>query len=550
MNRIFLYLFFLVTTAVFISGCTNPFKDIDIRVDANVFKYTAVVEVRSNNGEPINNATVSLRGKDADKIYNAEGKKVFKVSGGMLLLALDPKVIPQAGNPISFSVDVTAPDFMDINIPVAISADNNSTMVSATMINTKSLPQGLAVKNSTVALGANGATTAPVTINTNAGAGVTETVSISLPSGTQFKDAQGNVVNAGSLAVKTLVANTSSNDILDLFPGGGLSLSEIKTASGSTTAGSLLPAALTEVSMSAGSTAIKSFNQPIDITLQLDQNYFNPLTNAKVKAGDQLQVLSYSADKGVWTYESTGTVVTEAGKLALKISTTHLTWFTGGAVVNSCSNDVKVKFNASWLANGTTHPVTYKVFSVANGNKDKQLSSGTFTVTNGTEASISKLPSSAVVISYFDIEGNELASQNVQNPCSLNSVQAISLNASPVAGNAKVTMQLYVRCPGNTQAVTLLPTFYLYYKDAGAASSSYKLLGTVTKGFISTTLLNTAKRYDFKAVWGTYVKLATDKSVKADNTGTVGDGPNEIIGEKAGATNLAILKEVCSQNGY
>lgn len=550
MNRYYYYFLFLLSTAIIYTGCANPFKDIDIRIDTNIFKYTAVVEVFSNTGEPISNATVTLRGKDADKIYNAEGKKEFKVSGGMLLLALDPKVAPQAGNPVTFSVDITANDYLSVNIPVTINAENLSTMVSATMINTKNLSQGLNIKTSTVTLGANGATTAPVVINTATSNGVTETVSIALPAGTQFKDAQGNIVNAGPLAVKTLVANTSSNDVQDLFPGGGLSLSQIKTASGATSSGNLLPAALTEVSMSAGNTSIKSFNQPIQITLQLDQNYFNPLTNATVKEGDQLQVYSYSADQGIWTFENTGLVVKESGKLALKLNTTHLTWFTAGAMVSSCTNDFKIQFNASWLSNGITHPVTYKVFSVANGAKDKQLATGKFTVTNGTEGNLNKLPSSAVIISYYDVEGNELAAQNIANPCSIGSVLAVTLNTSPVAGNPKVTMQLYVRCPNNKNPVTLLPTFYLYYKDAGAPTTAFKLLGTVTKGYISTTLLSTSKPYDFKAVWGSYVKLASNKTVSVDNAATVGDGPNEIIGTMAGATNLEMLKEVCKENGY
>jgi len=51
-------------------------------------------------------------------------------------------------------------------------------------------------------------------------------------------------------------------------------------------------------------------------------------------------------------------------------------------------------------------------------------------------------------------------------------------------------------------------------------------------------------------VWGSYVKLASNKTVSVDNSATVGDGTNEIIGTMAGATNLEMLKEVCKENGY
>ena len=536
-----------LTAALVLAGCSDPYKDLDIRVDTNVFKYTTVVEVKSSNGASLDNATVTLKGADADKIYNTEGRKIFKISGGLLVLALDPKAEPTEGNPIRFSVDVSASDYLPVSIPVTISEGQNSGLVSAVMINTKSLPEGVNIKTSSVGLGSDGAISAPITLSSPAGGGVTETVSISLPAGTQFKDAAGNVIAAGSLSVSTLVANTSSNDVLALFPGGSLALPEVKTGDGNTSAGTLLPAALTEISMNAGGTAVKNFSQPIDIEMQLDPSYHNPKTNAVVKVGDVLDVYSYSADQGIWTYENSGNVALSGGKLVLKTSTTHLTWFTAASVVSSCANSLHVKFDASWLANGATHPVSYKAFSTAD---QKQLTQGTVTVSNGTETAISNLPSAAVTISYYDIQGNVLATQSLLNPCDVSALQTIRLNASPVSNNPKVTMQLYVRCPNNTQAVTLLPTFYLYYKETGKPATDYKLLGTVTKGYISTNLLTTTKTYDFKAVWGTYVKYANGKTVTADNSATVGDGPNELIGTKAGATNLEMLKEVCKENGY
>lgn len=540
-------LLFFISAIILLNSCDNPFKDVDIRVDSNIFKYTTILEVKSTSGQSLDNANITISGPDADKIYNGEGRKVFKVTGGILLLALDPKVQPEKDKPVSFSVSITAPDYLPISIPVLMNKDQNSGLVSTTMLNTKTLPDGINSKTSTVALGADGSTTTPVTVSTTTGSGVTETVNITLPTGTKFKDANGNTITGGNVSINTLVANTSNNDVLNIFPGGSLSLPEIKTQSGSTVAGALLPAALTEISMNVGGTAIKNFTQPIEILLQLNPNYINPKTSAVVKAGDQLDVYSYSETQGVWTFESTGTVILSSGKLALKATTTHLSWFTGAAVVTSCNNNYNLKFNASWLPNGITHPVSYKVFTAAD---QKQIAQGTFTVTNGTEGVIRNLPSTAITISFYDIQGNLLATQNIQTPCSVNTLQAISLNASPVSNNPKVTMQLYVRCPNNVEKVTILPTFYLYYKNAGTTENSFKLLGTVTKGFISTALLDPTKTYDFKAVWGTFVKYAYGKKVNIDNTATVGDGSNELIGTKAGATNLKMLSEVCKENGF
>jgi len=38
-----------------------------------------------------------------------------------------------------------------------------------------------------------------------------------------------------------------------------------------------------------------------------------------------------------------------------------------------------------------------------------------------------------------------------------------------------------------------------------------------------------------------------NKAVEADNSGTVGTKPGDIIGVKAGATNLGILTEECGK---
>ena len=79
MKLFFINILVIVLAVFTFTSCTNPMKDLDIKVQTNVFKYTAVVEVKSSAGLSLDNATVTLRGKDADKIYNAEGKSSLKL---------------------------------------------------------------------------------------------------------------------------------------------------------------------------------------------------------------------------------------------------------------------------------------------------------------------------------------------------------------------------------------------------------------------------------------------------------------------------------------
>src|SRR5690606_41657879 len=93
--------------------------------------------------------------------------------------------------------------------------------------------------------------------------------------------------------------------------------------------------------------------------------------------------------------------------------------------------------------------------------------------------------------------------------------------------------------------LTLLPTFQMFYREVG--TTEYKYLGSVSNGFLRTTLLKTdGTQYDFKAIWNERVKVVGGHSISEDNTATVGIGPGDIIGSKAGSTNLAILTEECN----
>src|SRR5690606_3404623 len=122
---------------------------------------------------------------------------------------------------------------------------------------------------------------------------------------------------------------------------------------------------------------------------------------------------------------------------------------------------------------------------------------------------------------------------------------AIQLPDPSDATSTTSTLQLYVRCPGQTTVVTLLPTFQMFYRESG--TTEFKYLGSVSNGFLRTTLLKTdGTKYDFKAIWNERVKIVNDHSVSEDNTATVGIETGDIMGSKAGATNLAILAEECN----
>jgi|GEM_PF-333201 len=547
-NRIsFILLMFLAVVGMIVA-CTNPFKDLEISVSSNVFKNVVNLEVSSSAGASLDNATIVITGPDAEKIYNAEGKKVFKVTGGFLFLAVDPNVVVSEQAPLNINVAISAANHLGAQIPVKITGAEKIAMRKVVLLNTTSASSEMAVKNTSVSLAPNGTPAADVTVNIPPPAGSAESATITIPAGTQFRDANNNVVSGTDLKVSLIVPKTGSESLAEVFPGGtGLTQPAIQTANG-TSAGTLMPGGMSEVSFTLNGTAITNFSKPIDLGIILDPDFVNPGTGQKVKAGDKLSIFSFSSNNPIWKLEQEATVQSLGGKLTVNFTSSHATWFLAGNLVESCSNDLKIKLMADWLKNGVTHPVTVKVYSSAQGNADKLLVQKSVTASDGSELSFDYLPQAPVIVKSFDADGNTLSETTVTNPCN-GGLQTISLAASPAAGNPKTTMQLYVRCPNQAQRVTILPTFYLYYKIHG--QTGYKLVGIVTNGYISTTLLDPAKKYDFRAVWGATVKDVNDVAVKVDNTATVGDNAagGEILGTKAGATNLELLKEKCKEAG-
>ena len=561
----------MVVTGLIMTRCTDALKDVQITVNSKVFKYTTLFEVSGSSGADMQDATVTLTGEDASRIFNMNGYQDFKISGGVLAFAVDPNNLPTEDHPVAFNVIIKKSGYSTVNIPVEITIADSSAMHYVVMINRASPPTGVESKSNTLKL-QNGKVIKDTVIYVGPGTCTCTTgkTTVGLKAGTAFKTGDGTILGSelSSIQITSLYVETSSNDALQVFPGGDLTQKKVQVEGGEFQAGTLLPAGLIELSMTGAGKEIKGFTTPIDITIRLNPDYINPETKDPVKAGDQLKVFSYSTDKGYFQFETEATVEDLGGNLSVHFPVDHLSWFMVGDFIKACNSSIATvlsnnaamvslafKIQAAWLATGVTTPVTIKVYSTKDGgtNPDLLIYTLSGTIMDGQQLATSIIPGMPIIIKVFDAFGNQMFSGNVSDPCSLATTLGseggvdLPLNQTDATSNAKTTMQLYVRCPNNKNPITVLPTFYLYFKDAGASDDTYKLVGMVTNGYITTNLLSVNKRYDFKAIWGNTVKVVHDKSVLADNTATVGDnqGAGELIGTKAGATNLEMLKENC-----
>ena len=529
----------LLIVAFTLNGCRNPAYEVNVLFDAQVITYKAGLQLTDASGSALpGNIDVTVTGPDAASIYDFSGTKKIYAPNGVITLGVHPNFIPTASKTLSFNVIIKIPGYEEKNIPMTIGVnDFTQDIKGITMVKTTVNTPYTSVVVKDFPLGAGGATTVVSSFSTPSTSGVPQTTSISIPVGTTFKDANGNLLTGGSLTAQAINFDAGDPALVSLFPGGDLSATNVIGKGGTTGAAFFSPAGFTDITMFVGGVEVRQFSTPINVSIQVDPLFkMNGATTA-VKAGDVLSVYSYQVSTGQFKYESEVAAALDAsGKLAIPFTTNHLTKFIIGEVfpVGTCAIP-EVTFIAPWLgANSTV--VSIEILTL-DGTK-RLAYAPSQVIFNGTKVPFENLPPFAV--SYIIRQGTTtIAAGNITDPCAGAPISITLPNpATPVD---LVTLLLNVKCP---QGQITVPNFDLYYKPVGAPDSQFALLGTVTKGSIKTTLLKVGTSYDFRAYWANSVKTVNNRPIStADMSETVGE--NDFLGSKSPNYNKSLLIEAC-----
>ncbi len=536
MKKIATYICALILLSV-TGACENPLKDFDLIISTEVIKHSATLRIVDQNGNTINGVSVTLESGDTQDIYNMNGFRDFKPTENLVTFGLDPKRTVSASNPVRFMVSIAASGYTTQIVPVSIT-DASAGIETIILRKPTQVPGGVEQVTQNIALGANGATTEAITVSLPSADGEGGRVALSIPAGTQFRDAAGNIIVGTNLQVVVGSINGRDQNAQSVLPGGSLRSNNVILAGGASAAGTFSPAAITEINMVINGVAIRQFSQPLTVSLPVSDDYISPITGQTIATGSNFDIFSNSSDDGLWRFEQSIAVGGSAASgYEVSFPITHLTFFLAGEFAEACSDESIINFSGEWMSNSSTYPVT--VEAVWGGNV---IASAQYSVSsNNASISIANLPANNVSIVVKNAAGAVIAESTL---ATCGQITQIVLPSPGDPTNAVATLQLYVRCPDKVDPITLLPTFQLFYRVTG--TREFKFLGTVTNGFLRTTLLRTeGTKYDFKAIWNNRVKVVGGKTISVDNTDTVGIQPGDIMGEKAGATNLAILTEEC-----
>src|SRR5690606_35750640 len=117
-------------------------------------------------------------------------------------------------------------------------------------------------------------------------------MALTIPSGTQFRDANGTVITGTNVQIVVTSIDANNEDAVVLLPGGDLRADQVVLDGGATAAGTFSPAAVSDIRMLVNGTQVRQFSQPLVVSMPVPSNYVSPITGQAIAAGKNFQIFS------------------------------------------------------------------------------------------------------------------------------------------------------------------------------------------------------------------------------------------------------------------
>lgn len=492
-----------------ITNCDMP--DTEVHVSQDFMTHVAQVNFvtdASNQAagkllEDLNEIPVTIEGPDKDKVYNIEGKRVFKIQGGRLHLLLSPNELTSDTESRTVNVIVNISGYLKRIVPVTFVKAINNGFVEVALIKETNLPAGIKLaedKNGKVGTVTGLDKTISIKASNDDVEGVT--TEIIIPEGVKMKDANGGLLS-GDLIAK-VISFTDNGDLTAYFPG-GLMPTNIDMGNGNTQDGAFVSAGFAAINMTVNGKTVKTFEGgEVAVKMTLGKTNYNPATGLPFKKDDTIGIWSYDDDKGQWKLEEENGIIKEDtdGSLYVTFTTSHLSYFNldylasgnGGKCFYTnlkvkwtgvtSDNKVRARFVFTYLGSGV-NPWTQRVMT----------SEGE--VYNDANIFIYNAPRLPIQIEVYDIDnGKSLAKKTFGNGVLCNGNAEISISApAPVVELVSLTYK------GMCNGTIIYPPVgtLIYYRPVGGSWQIFHYIDYAKRfdSKIVTNKLKVGKTYDF-----------------------------------------------------
>lgn len=475
-------------------------NDYSLIYDTSFIKYTAMVRFvdAADPNKELDNVQLEVGGVDGKYIVDSGGSRKLRVNSGGITLALDPAREVTEGNPASFRLKASLDGYLPINEMIFFQEGEEQQIIELYLIDANNPPAGIANSVTSESIN-NGVSTSTIQLNVAPGGSKVVGASLSIPSGTEFRDVNGNLIQGGNLEVSMTHFDPNGETSVNSFPG-GFTPDTVLNENGEPEDGFFNTAGFASINMEVGGTAVREFSQPIDVTMGVDPQTNNLDGNA-VQIGDTIPIWSYEVETGQWQYEKTGTVVDDgAGGMEMVFQTDHLSWYNIDYYGRRCNwrQRARVSVTMPGFSNYSNGKWLFGELVFASNNQPvSYYASRTYRLFDGETLNFMNAPNATLKFRVYDgssryNKGNLIAESAPFNACS--GVGSVTVNLPPPT---IVTIDVTGKCPDDN-SVTFKPNFYVFYKKTSDPWYSY--LTYLNKGAGSTTKLELGQEYDFM-VW-------------------------------------------------
>ena len=499
MKKIFAFL----ALSLFAVSCGDPtaiLDDFTIRIKPNIMDHLAMIDIKDADDPLTNipNLQMTIDGPLAGDVYEISGAQQFTLIDGRITIGIHPRINPTPDNPVRIPVVITGDGYLSKRRVIEFNAEDEVQLVEIPLVSVANPPTGVSFSITPGISLTGGSLPAPQSIVVPPGQGSTTGMEIDLDAGTTFFDRQGNAISGSNLEVVAGHFDSDNESSMNSFPG-GFSADSIQQADGSFQGGSFQTAGFTTLEMTVDGQEVKSFNQPITVTMEISPNALNPNTGQPIALGDIIPVWSYDEVDGKWVFESDGTVQQGPNGLEVSYQTTHLSYWNLDYFAQYCpSRNQRLVFDLPGWPSSARRNFRLRVVWPGTNQVVGYWAQTTKELYDGYVLNLNYVPNRQVEVKIFDLQNNQVGSSGVVNLCGAGDVP-ITVNATPPVQSIFFSLEAY--CPTNTQLVIRPQNFPVYYRESGT-NNDYSLLGWVIGGQGSTDQVTLNSTYDFRAYYG------------------------------------------------
>lgn len=353
-------------------ACKNPKDGFELGVKSNAVTASSTFRIvdafNGNSAASFEGSSVQISGRDANLVYSDGGYKAVIISGGVIRLALLNGAVATEASPIQFNIVVNINGYFPVVYPVSLISTNPITE-TITLASKSMLPSGAKSATMNLTSSSSGAVGTATTATIPSDTSTKEAASLTIDSGTVMLDASGNPVT-GSVTANIYHFTGSKGSAYSSFPGNQLN-NLIKDSSGTALPQTAIaPVGWLNINMSNVSSSVKTFSKPVKATVEIPDNFYNPVTGASYKAGDQISVISKDELGTNWTKEGTATITLNSNnKLQAIMNITHLSDWTLAQIIDQCVIKIPYTYDKSYgtlVSAQYTGTAYYYSYSTAN----------------------------------------------------------------------------------------------------------------------------------------------------------------------------------------